>query len=55
MRTVDEGEQSTFVPPHMPSFEESGLGRVEYDETRRSAKKDSKNKLMCQQSLYHAH
>ena len=33
MRTVDKGEQSTFVPPHMPSFEESGLGRVECDET----------------------
>lgn len=28
----DGSEQSTFTPPHMPSIEESGLGRVEYDQ-----------------------
>ena len=34
MSTVAEGvEHSGFVPPHMPSIEESGLGRVEYDQT----------------------
>ena len=30
-RSEDDGEQLRFVQPHLPNLEESGLGRVEYD------------------------
>ena len=30
-RSEEDGEQSRFVQPYLPNFEESGLGRVEYD------------------------
>ena len=33
VKNAEEVEHSGIVPPHMPSIEESGLGRVEYDQT----------------------
>ena len=32
-RSGEEGKETRFNPPHMPSNEESRLGGVEYDQT----------------------